>query len=159
MVFVEGGADSRLVRELGVPRKQVRIENGRNRVLRRLENVPNAIGLVDEDPENWQGERELRSYSGKESAEGLRLLSHGGKTGQRLIVVCPKLEDWLIHRARASKIKPEDYGLSSDPDRLHSMAGYEQKDGFVRFVRELMNRGDKGMCLLHQWLFQRSDSA
>ena len=159
MIYVEGSPDSRLIQELGVPRRQVRIENGRNKVLRRLEEIPDATGMVDEDPENWQGERELRDYTEKEHAEGLRLLSHRGNTGQRLIVICPKLEDWLIQRARMSKVKPEDYGLLSDPDRLHSRVRYERKDGFQRFIKELMNHHDKGMRLLRQWLFQGSGSA
>lgn len=88
-----------------------------------------------------------------EAAEGLRLLVRQRRGGQRLVVICPRLEDWLIQRARSSGIKPEDYGLPSDPDRLHGIPHYEQKGRFRQFLVELMDR-DHGMSLLRQWVFQ-----
>ena len=64
-----------------------------------------------------------------------------------------KLEDWLIVRAKSSGIRPEDYGLPSDPDRLHAIPRYERKEGFHRFLTELIEQ-DKGLHLLRRWILE-----
>jgi len=72
---------------------------------------------------------------------------------KRLIIVCPRFEEWLIQRAGLSGIEPEDYGIPRRPNRLHSIARYDQKDGFRQFLTELKER-DKGMQLLRQWILE-----
>ena len=120
-VLVECNADEIVLRNLGVPKKHLLHYGGRSKVISHLRDMPGAIGVVDEDPGSSQHRDLKASYRPAESTEGLRLLTRQGSGGQRLVVVCPKLEDWLINRARLSRIRPEDYGLPSDPDRLHSI--------------------------------------
>jgi hypothetical protein len=111
-----------------------------------------ATGLIDEDPSSAQP-RDLNNYKEEQAAEGLRLLARRDDKNKRLIIVRPRLEDWLIARARSVGVKPEEYGLPSDPDRLHSIPRYEQNDGFRRFLVELKER-DKGMHLLRRWILE-----
>ena len=152
-VLAECYPDVALLGALGVPRKQLRHERCKGEIINRLKKLPGAIGLVDEDPGSAQPRDLTDSYHEAQAAEGLRLLVRQGKGGQKLVVICPRLEDWLMQRARSSGIKPEDYGLPSDPDRLHGVPRYEQKDGFRQFLVELMDR-DQGMSLLRQWVLQ-----
>jgi hypothetical protein len=44
----------------------------------------------------------------------------------RLIVVCPKLENWVIETAKASSIKMsgKDHSLSEKPGELHAYINY-----------------------------------
>ena len=51
---------------------------------------------------------------------GLRLYRHGER-GNTLIVLCPKLEDWIIAAVRDAVLSIEDYGLPSNPNRLHDV--------------------------------------
>jgi len=139
-VLVECNADEVVLRALGVTKKQLLHFGGKGNVINRLKELPGATGIVDEDPASAH-------------TEGLRLLTRQGKGGQRLILVCPKLEDWLIHRAKSMGVEPENYGLPADPNRLHSIPRYEQKEGFRRFLAELIDR-DKGMHLLRRWIFE-----
>jgi len=111
-----------------------------------------TVGMVDEDPGKVQPQ-DMGSYRQTDSAEGLHLMARQGSGGQRLVMICPKLEDWLIARAKASGIRPEDYGLPSDPDELHSIPRYEQKEGFCRFLAELKEQ-DSGMHLLRRWILE-----
>ena len=37
----------------------------------------------------------------------------------RLIILKPKFEDWIIQSAKLSKISLSDYTLSNDPNKLH----------------------------------------
>ena len=51
---------------------------------------------------------------------GLRIYRHGER-GNTLIVLCPKLEDWLIAAAREVGLTLDDYGLTASPNRLHDV--------------------------------------
>ena len=152
-VLAECSADEVVLRELGVPRRQLLHFGGKDKLINSLRDRPGVVGVIDEDPGSTQHPDLKASYRKAESAEGLRLLARQGSGGQRLVIVCPRLEDWLIERAKSSGIRPEDYGLPGDPDRLHSIPRYEQKEGFRRFLGELMDR-DKGMRLLKEWVLQ-----
>ncbi len=152
-VLVECDADEVVLRNLGVVKKQLFHFGGRNKVITRLRDLPGAVGVVDEDPGASQHGDLKASYRQAESAEGLRLLIRQGRGGQRLVMICPKLEDWLIERAKSSGIRPQDYGLPNDPDRLHGIPRYEQKEGFRRFLSALKEQ-DKGMHLLRKWILE-----
>jgi hypothetical protein len=152
-VLVECNADEIVLRNIGVAKKQLFHFGGKDKLITRLRNLPGAVGVVDEDPDSIQHPDLTASYRQAESAEGLRLLARQGSGGQKLVVICPKLEDWLIARATSSGIRPEDYGLPGDPDRLHSIPRYEQKEGFLRFLEELKKR-DSGIHFLRQWILE-----
>ena len=151
-VLVECNADEKLLRALGVSKKQLRHERCKGEVVKRVLKFDCATGLIDEDPASAQP-RELDNYKHVQSAEELRLLASRDDKNKRLIIICPRLEDWLIQRAKSSGIRPEDYGLPSDPDKLHSIPRYEQKEGFCRFLEELKER-DSGMHLLRRWILE-----
>ena len=151
-VLVECNADEKLLRALGVSKKQLRHERCKGEVVKRVLKFDCATGLIDEDPASAQP-RELDNYKQVQAAEGLRLLARRDDKNKRLIIICPKLEDWLIQRAKSSGIRPKDYGLPSDPDKLHSIPRYEQKEGFCRFLAELKER-DSGMHLLRRWILE-----
>jgi hypothetical protein len=151
-IAVECYPDEAVLCALGVPRKQLLHEARKGEVFNWLKRNAGAVGMVDEDPTSAQP-RDLSSYQQKEAAEGLRLLVRRGNSGQRLIVVCPRLEEWLIQRAGACGVDPRQYHLPGTPKELHDIPRYERKDGFPRFLAELNDR-DKGMNLLRQWILQ-----
>jgi hypothetical protein len=150
-ILVECYPDAALLRALGVPRKQLLHFGGKYELVKNLKKRAHDVGMIDEDPGKGNPPRDMGSYQQMGSAEGLHLLTRQGSGGQRLIVVCPKLEDWLIDRAKSLEIRPEDYGLPSDPDRLHGITRYDKKEGFQRFLAELKER-DNGMRLLRRWI-------
>jgi hypothetical protein len=151
-VLVECNADEAVLRALGVSKKQLRHERCKGEVVKRVLKFDCETGLIDEDPSSAQP-RELDNYEQVQAAEGLCLLSPRDDKNKRIVVICPRLENWLIARAKSSGIRPEDFGLPSDLDRLHSIPRYEQKEGFRRFLTELKEQ-DKGMHLLRQWILQ-----
>lgn len=150
-VLVECNADEVVLRALGLPRKQLLHFGGKYELVKKLKDRVHDVGMIDEDPGKLQP-KDMSRYRQVDSAEGLRLLIRRGSGGQRLVMICPKLEDWLIARAKSSGIRIEDYGLPRDPDRLHSIPRYEQKPGFLRFLAELIQR-DKDLHLLREWIF------
>jgi hypothetical protein len=149
-IAVECYPDEAVLRGLGVPRKQVLHEPRKGEVFNWLKKNAGAVGLVDEDPASAQP-LDLNNYQEAETGEGLRLFARRGRSGQRLIMVCPRLEDWLIQRAEICGVDPRQYQLPGSAKELHAIPRYEQKDGFHRFLAELNGR-DKGMGLLRQWI-------
>ena len=150
-IAVECYPDEAVLRALGVPKKQLLHEARKGEVFNWLKKNAGALGMVDEDPTSAQP-RDFSNYQESGSAEGLRLFVRRGSSGQRLIVVCPRLEEWLIQRARVCSVDPKQYHLPGTAKELHDMPRYDQRDGFPRFLTEL-NR-DRGMGLLRQWIFQ-----
>jgi len=151
-IAVECYADEVVLRELGVPRKQVLHEARKGEVFNWLKRTRDAVGMVDEDPDSAQP-YDRSNYRQVQVSEGLMLLVRQGSSGQRLIVVCPRLEDWLMRRAEVCGIDPRQYHLPDTPKALHDIPRYEQKDGFRRFLSELAGR-DEGMGILRQWVLR-----
>jgi hypothetical protein len=155
MIFlVEDGPHRSLLCSLGIGRKSILVMGSKGDVIRRLKDRPADVGIVDEDPDSIQAQpRELMNYQEVKRSEGLCILIRRGSGGQRLIVFCPGVEGWLLHRARTCGIDPRQYQLPGTPKELHAMPRYEQKHGFQRLLAQL-NGLDKGMSLLRQWVFQ-----
>ena len=152
-VLVECYPDAALLRALGVSKKRLRHERCKGEVVKRVRKFDCATGLIDEDPASAQP-RDLDNYKQVQAEEGLRLLARRDDKNKRLIILCPRLEDWLIHRARTARVRPEDYDLPSDPDRLHSIPRYEKRAKFQPFLTQLIDC-DKGMHLLRRWIFEK----
>ena len=150
-IAVECYPDEAVLRALGVPRKRLLHEARKGEVFRWLRKTPGSIGMVDEDPDSAQP-RDLVNYQQVQAGEGLVLLVRQGNSGQKLIVVRPRLEEWLIQRAKVCGIDPKHYHLPGTAKELHDIPHYEQKDGFPRFLGELNH--DRGMALLRQWVFR-----
>jgi hypothetical protein len=97
-VLVECYPDAVLLRALGVSKKQLRHERCKGEVVKRVLKFDCATGLIDEDPTSAQP-RELNNCNQVQISEGLCLFARRDDKNKRLIIVCPRLEDWLINRA------------------------------------------------------------
>jgi len=156
MIFLaEDAPHKSLLQSLGIPRKGILLLGSKGNVIKSLRDRPGDMGMVDEDPESIQTQpRELANYQEVDRGEGLRLLARKGHTNQKLVVLCPRIEDWLIQRAKLCDIDPTRYYLRSTPKELKELIHYEQKEGFRRFLEEL-NERDNGMHLLRRWVFEK----
>jgi hypothetical protein len=151
MIFlVEDDPHKALLRFLEIPRKDILHMGSKGNVIKGLKDRPGATGMVDEDP-GYAPPHELANYPEVPTTEGLRLLTRKGSGRQRLVVLCPRVEDWLIQRARICGVDPKRHHLPSTPKELRDIPHYEQKDGFRRFLDELKDR-DRGMSLLRRWV-------
>jgi hypothetical protein len=152
--FVEDGPHRLLLCFLGIGQKRIFIMGAKGNVIRTLKDRPGDTGMVDEDPASIQTQsHELANYHEVGKGEGLRLLARIGGGGQRLVVLCPRVEDWLIQRAKVCSIDPKRYYLPATAKELHERPQYEQKEWFRQFLAELSSR-DKGMGVLRQWILQ-----
>jgi len=153
MIFlVEDAPHKSLLCSLGISRKCILVMGAKGNVIKKLKDRPGDVGIVDEDPDSVQTQsHELANYQEIERGEGLQLRARRGSRGQHLIVLCPKVEDWLIDRAEMCGIDPKQYHLPDTAKELKDLLHYEEKEWFHRFVAEL---GGRDISLLRRWVLQ-----
>jgi len=150
MLFVECYADETLMRTLGVQRRDLRHANGKGNVLNRLSRLNAGTGLVDEDSGASQPS-ELKNYREADQFGGLILMAHRDNSKRRIIVVRPRLEEWLLDRAKAQGVNPSSFGLPDSSDRLHAFPRYDRTPKFPDFLRRLKEL-DPEMKRLSEWI-------
>ena len=155
MLYVEGKADEILVWKLGVARRQTKRGKDKGGVLRLLVRERNCQGLVDDDPASTPPRlldlmAEVTTHD--LGSLGLRLYRHGER-GNTLIVLCPKLEDWIVASARNAGLSLEGYGLPSSPNRLHDVINDELRK-LNRLLDDLLSANSSRILRLQSLLTQ-----
>lgn len=153
MILVECNADEALLRALGVAGRRIQHHQGRDNVLLAVRKGAPCTAMVDEDPSSPLQSPELKNYQTEEKLDTLRYMRHMQEQGKRLIVVCPRLEEWMLNRAKINGIDPAEFGLPSDPRELHHTTRYYEQPRFRDFLNELIAK-DAEMCQLKSWLQQ-----
>jgi hypothetical protein len=137
-----------LIRSLAsVSRRRVEHVAGKSRVIRKLmRNYENSLGMVDEDPNRTQPP-DMQRFREIESSERdrFRILHHTSRNN-RLIVLCPRLEEWIIEAAREANIDMNRYNLPNDPLELHEIINI-RTEKFHRLIEELNQRSNRVRAL------------
>jgi hypothetical protein len=137
MIYVECKPDFVLVNVLGVAKRNIIHAGNKSKVCRRLKKSDNSKGLVDEDP--WT---EQPPY-----VEKLDLIhnQHEIKTlqdnqrGNYLIVLCPRLEEWVLKATKDAQIDITRYNLPDDGERLHKEININI-DKFEKLIKDLKGK-------------------
>ena len=118
-VLVECFADEALVRALGVGRREILHAGDRGRVCNKMRKGSRLTGLVDEDPggptPGYLDELALIEESGD-----MRVLEDKSR-GNKLIVLRPRLEEWILEAAREADLDWNALGLASSPSLFRKM--------------------------------------
>jgi hypothetical protein len=146
MLFVECKPDYALVALLS-PRK---VEHAGNKVgvikkLVRSPGVPNfenSMGMVDEDPLSTR-DPDLRHFTelARSNRAKIKVL-HYRLLNNRLIVLCPRLEEWIIAAAREAQVRLTDYNLPDNPTALHEIINL-RTDNFEDLIKTLRGRSSR----------------
>jgi hypothetical protein len=148
IVHVECLPDEALIRKLGFTRKDVLHHGGKSRVFNKLHKVSNQLAMVDEDPGSAK-----TSYQKKlamvEEAQGIQLFSD--KSGNKIIVLKGKLEDWIIATCKAAGVQLSDFSLPEKPNELHAVIN-QRIDKFENLIDHLLKNKNTGIYQLRSWL-------
>jgi hypothetical protein len=149
MLHLECKADEVVARSLGRAARDCRHHAGKSRVCRALEKARGAVALLDEDPDSdprlHPYLRKLREESG---GHGLRVLVDA-RQGNRVVVVQPRLEGWLIRTAREAGLRMQDFGLPEAPNALHGEIT-QRTQSLENLVRALLVRNSPSMLRLKE---------
>jgi len=145
MHIVECNPDVVLISELAsISRKNIMHAHGKHRVLRRLiYKDTDSIGMVDHDPLRIQPVKFLQRFSRDRyfPIHKLEILRYEQR-GNRLIVLYPKLEDWIMEAADSSRIRLRNYNLPSNPDELHEVISL-RLNRFRQLVHDLKQSSER----------------
>jgi hypothetical protein len=128
----------------------VKHEHGKGNIVNRLRKLAAGTGMLDEDREGFQAPG-LRDYRPAEKFGKLVLMKHATTAAKRLILICPRLEEWLYERAADCGVKPGDYGLPDSAELLKAIPRYEQKPKFPNFL-ERLRQVDPEVQHLGKWI-------
>ena len=123
MLYVEGKADRvPALRLAGLTNREVKVEGDRGKVLNRLAQENYSLAMVDEDPgQDLPGQLRRMQLVSDYPGTGLKLYTDSGRSN-RVIVVCPRLEEWIIRAANDAglQLRGPRYNLPSGPSSLHN---------------------------------------
>lgn len=137
MIYLECYSDEALVKTLGVHKKGIFHSYSKGNVCKKLEKSINSKGLVDEDPFSTQP-----SYVGKlktKSHEYNIKLLYDEIAKNHLIVLCPRLEDWILKAAKEAGINIKDYSLPDDANELHKIIN-ANREKFFLLIEDIKKR-------------------
>jgi hypothetical protein len=120
----EGIPDECLLHNLGVAKTLIQQLGGRGPVCKALSQGKSLIGLVDEDP-GASHHSYFKSLVKKPESDKFGILYCSDKrANNKLIILKTNFESWLIYSAKLTKINMADFGLSEDPNVLHSQINF-----------------------------------
>ena len=111
-LFVECKPDEALASALGVSPRGLEHAGNRAGVCAQVSRRSGATGLVDEDP-GTAPLPYMKTLAEQSAEHGIRVLSDPQRNN-RLVVICPRLEEWLVQSAKSSGLKMTDFGFESD---------------------------------------------
>ena len=118
-LFIECKSDETLAFALGVPRRNIEHALGRASVCGQLAKRTGVVGMVDEDPDAI-APLYLRNLEEQNRKNGVRVLLDKERNN-RVIILSPRLEEWLVQATKSAGLKLTDFGFESDNGvQLHS---------------------------------------
>jgi len=147
-IHVECLPDEALVKKLGFARKMVTHHFGKSRVFNKLKSVTNHLAMVDEDPGSSKSDYE-KGLIKENEFNGLTLFKD--KSGNKILQLRIKLEDWIIEQCKISGIKVTDLGLPVNSSELHDVIN-QRIDSFEKLIDRLLEKNNPGIERLRKWL-------
>ncbi|MGI0011058.1 MAG: hypothetical protein ACREAE_06640 [Nitrosopumilaceae archaeon] len=136
MIYLECDPDKALVQTLGLSAKEIKHVYSKGNVCNRLAKSSQSKGLVDEDPLSAQPSyiRKLRLQSHEHQIKIL----YDEKAHNRLIVLCPRLEEWVLRAAQDAGVNIQDYGLPNNANQLHHIINtrIESLKSLIKSIRD-----------------------
>jgi hypothetical protein len=137
-VYFECDNDEALLDIFSIPRKSKKHSFSKGNVCNSLEKVNDSKGMVDEDPQTQQNKYITSLGKPNQNKYNIKVFIDS-KRNNKVIMLCPKLEDWLYTVAYNNKIKPTKFGLPKSSDDLHKMEFQKIKEKLSNFLNALLN--------------------
>ncbi|MBS1505600.1 MAG: hypothetical protein JSS79_03035 [Bacteroidetes bacterium] len=147
-IHVECKPDEALVKKLGFAVRMITHHQGKSRIFNNLKSVSNQLAMVDEDPGSPKSFYE-KSLVKEDQRYGLTLLKD--KSGNKVLQLSVRLEDWVLMQCKASGIKPTDFGLPDNSNHLHDVIN-QRISKFENLIDQLLERNNPGLKYLKEEL-------
>jgi hypothetical protein len=154
-IAVECYADEKLVQILVYKNKpKILHQSGKGNIFNYLhkKQTLSAIGLVDEDPESTQPRRFRNDYKEIESSGNVKLFRHTIKKDISIVMLSPRLEEWIISRAQIAGINLSEYSIPDNGEKLHDRFRYDKDPNYELLINKLLELQDHEVIILKKWL-------
>ena len=138
---------------MGISKRKIVHEGNKAQVCRWLAKRENCTGMVDQDPGSALPPY-MRRLKIKEENQILGLkLRIDDSLQNRIIVLCPRLEEWILQAAKKVNIdvRQRPYKLPKDEDHLHQVIN-SRLTYFERLVNSLLEHNSKHLRMLNRLL-------
>ena len=144
MIFIECKPDHALVKPLtNIIRREITHEfKGKGEICNRLRKQANCKALLDEDPFGTQPRYMKEAKLVNDLHEHDLKLLHDSANKNYLIVLCQRLEEWVLKAAREAGIDVRKYSLPNDAARLHREINI-RLDKFEKLLEELKGSSNR----------------
>ncbi|HVA66813.1 MAG TPA: hypothetical protein VNK24_07805 [Elusimicrobiota bacterium] len=149
MILVECNADVALVESLGIGRREREHSGDKGRVCKKVKKSSGAAGLVDEDPGSPSPDY-MAGLRPVFERHDIRVLADASSRN-RVIVLCPELEVWLLETARQASLTMGDCGLPAFPTELHDILG-DKPEKMGKLVETLKQKKSVRLRILEDLL-------
>jgi len=130
---------------LGLTRKEVVHQNSKGEVCNHHAKTDVKIAIIDEDPRSGQPQY-LHDFVIEEEKFGIRKLVKSG-SNKIILVIKPRLEEWIIAQCAQSDVNPEDFFLPSEAKRLKDVINLRLAN-FSKLLDELKSKNNNGLAFL-----------
>lgn len=119
-IVIECNPDEALLKVLGYTRKMITHQSSKGEVINYLKRNPSAIGIVDDDPGSAKPTYFLEFSPETENKFGIESYVIS-KLQTRLIVIKPRLEEWVLQNASELNVNPVHYSIPTTGHELHKV--------------------------------------
>jgi hypothetical protein len=152
-LFVECKPDETLALALGVSRHDLEHAGNRAGVCAQVSRRSGTTGMVDEDP-GAATPHYMKTLAGEPMEHEIRVLCDSQRKN-RLVVICPRLEEWLVQSAKSSGLKMTDFGFESDNGlHLHREINH-RLESLKKVVSKLIEGKSKRLLYLQSLLVKK----
>ena len=144
-VIVECKPDEILVKTLGLTRNEVIHQSNKGEVCNFLKKDIIPLAIIDEDPNSAQPSY-LQDFTIIEERFEVKLLRHK-KDKKTILILKPRLEEWILKRCRETAVKPETHFLPSNNKELKDVINYHLPK-FENLLKNLLLKNDAGLNYL-----------
>jgi len=138
MYLVECKPEEVLVKSLtSTSRKNIKHAGNKSELLKTLsKHYGNSKAIIDEDPGSIQPPH-LQKFKEKQDLTSHKLkILHQKSKNNTIIILRPRLEDWILDASKEANINPQKYNLPKDSAQLHQQINI-QIDKFQKLVKDL----------------------
>jgi hypothetical protein len=146
-IVLECKPDEALMKALGFPSKRITHQTSRGEVINYIKKNPTKItGVIDDDP--GSAKPTYFSRFTIEATEKYRVESFViRKSSTRLVVIKPRLEDWILLQAASCRLDVRDYYLPNNSKKLHEVIN-SNLPRFSDLIEEMLVRQCPGLLYL-----------
>jgi len=122
--------------------KNIHHAGNKSELLKKLTERTNSIGIIDEDPWSVQPPH-LKKFEEKQDLANykLKILHHTSKNNV-LIVLRPRLEEWILGAAKEANVDLKTYNLPNEAVKLHEQINI-QINNFQKLLEDIKDKSNR----------------